>query len=193
MSEQNIYTLKDSLYTFQVLQRVSDTNRLKDLQKRYLTNNLLNDSVYWQKLKNVSLSDAFTQLSLIQNLLFIETNLVLEYYSDLIGGKSISCNFGLRIAFAPKKLDLIEGETFEADIYTIEHLDNILDEPTFIVNNQVLKAQNETVHFIDPNLTIGEKIIKTEVRLKNRFTGEFISHFNEFKYRVRPKCAKNCQ
>jgi cell division protein FtsB len=193
ISEQNIDDLKKGINQWQNLLFVYDSTQQKKLNEKYLTKKLLENTLFWQKKKDNPLQQTQIYLTLTQKQIEMDRLTILNYYSNQIGGNDIVCNFGIGIVVAPNKFSWFEGDTFEADIYAVEHIKPFINEITFFVNGKGLKVHDEVAHFVDSNLTAGKKKIKVELRLKNSLTGEYASFWKEFEYEVLPKCAKNCQ
>lgn len=193
ISEQNIDDIKKGINQWQNLLFVYDTTNQKELNEKYLTKKLLENTLFWHKMKDCPLQQTQTYLTLTQKQIEMDRLTILNYYSNQIGGTDIVCNFGISIVVAPNKFSWFEGDTFDADIYAVEHIKPFTNEIAFFVNGKGLKVHDEVAHFVDSNLTAGKKKIKVELRLKNSLTGQYASFFKEFEYEVLPKCSRDCK
>ncbi len=117
----------------------------------------------------------------------------LNYIYDNIGGTSTSsCDF-FKVAIAPQKAAIFEGETFKADMYLAAYSSNPGSGVTFIINNREIPIKEGVARFETKETTIGKKTVKAIARIRNPLTGAIATSVGEFEYEVLPKCAKNCQ
>jgi hypothetical protein len=191
-SIQKIQETKDSLAYFQgVLSDISDSLALKNLQTRYPILILLNDSMYWQKWAVITAADAVAQLTAIQNRVLLSKIPCLNYIYGNTGDKMIRGD-SYKIAIAPRKAFLLEGESFNADIYIASYFSRLSDV-IFNIDNQKLPIKDGIAHFEKIETTVGKKTVKVEARIRNPLTGQTTSSFGEFEYEVLPKCSRDCK
>ena len=193
-SSQEIQEMRHHLTNFQgCINAVRDTFGIRKLQKQYLTLNLLENEAYWQRLKNCSAADALMQLTMIQNRIVLDKITYFRYIYNSFVGNILICGPTFRVAIAPYKAFLLEGETFKADIYLAQYAVNPISEVTFIVNNQGLAINQGVAHFETTETKVGKRFVKATARIRNPLTGNIYTTNGEFEYEVLPKCSKNCQ
>ncbi len=192
-SEQKIREINDSLTRFQTyLDDISDTVNLHQLQKLYVSRNLTNNNVFWKSLRNKTNADALAQLSSIQNQIELDKIPYLNYLYNIVGWGGWGFN-QFKVAIAPKKAVLIDGEKFEMDAYLTHYSSNPGPYVTFWVNDKEISPKEGFAHFEKLETTVGKKTVKAEVRIKNPLSGQITTTIGVFEYEVLPKCAKNCQ
>ena len=191
-SSAKIQEIRDSLIHFQVaLNNVADSHRLKEFQKQFSTLSLTKDEFYWQTFKNKSVSDALTQFTAIQNRIELDKVAFLNHIFNYTG--SNEHHWDTKVAIVPRKIALIEGEKFKADVYLATYASEPGLGVTFFVNNKEMKIKDGIAHFERMETTVGKKTIKAEARARNPFTGITTSLFSEFEYEVLPKCSRDCK
>lgn len=193
-TNQKIQEIRDSLTQFQrFLNDVPDSVGRKDLQKRYTLISILNDNSYWQQFKNRTVSDALAQLTAIQNRIELDKFAYIEYtlYSS-IGCMNITFN-DYKVAIAPTKSYLMEGDTMKAYIYVAQYSSNTGRDVQFIVNNREVSAEDGVVNFEKRETTLGKKVLKATVRIRNPLTGQIKNSEGSFEYEVFPKCRYDCK
>jgi hypothetical protein len=193
-SNQKIQEIRDSLTHFQVyLDDITDKKRLEEMREKYGSSQLLKNDAYWQSLKNKTNADAMAQLTCIKNQIELDKVPYLNYTYGLVGSGGSSGFDAFRIAIAPKKAVLIEGEKFEMDAYLSHYVSNPGSDVSFWVNNEEVQPKDGVAHFVIKDKTIGKKIVKAEARIKNPLTGATTTAMGEFEYEVLPKCSRDCQ
>jgi hypothetical protein len=117
-----------------------------------------------------------------------------NYFLDKTSNETVFRDYGHRLVIAPRKSFLIEGDKFEGDIYLTTYLmDNVNEGLTFMVNDKNLPIKDGIVHYSSMDNTIGLKLLKMKVLIRNPATGERTTVTGEFEYHVLPKCSQNCQ
>ena len=118
----------------------------------------------------------------------------LNYIYDKVSRKfEIRCSFGYKVAIAPKKAVLFEGETFETDIYLVDYYKNYSSMLTFTVENENLPINEGVTHYSKKENSTGLKKINVKATIRNPATGQSTTAIREFEYHVLPKCSQNCQ
>lgn len=191
-SNQKIQEIRDSLTRFQVyLDDINDKKQLEEIHKLYGSCELFKNDAYWHSLKSKTNADAIAQLSYIKNQIELDNVSYLNYTYNLVGYGG--CGFdAFKVAIAPKKAVLIEGEKFEMDTYLTHYASNPGSDVTFWVNNQEVKPKDGVAHFTIKDKSIGKKTVKAEARIKNPFTSATTNIMGEFEYEVLPKCSRDC-
>lgn len=174
------------------MNNIGDERKLKELKELYMTSKLLKDETYWRRLQNLTVSDALTQITAIQNRIHLDLIPYLNYNYSLVGHNSMIFDM-YKVAAFPKKVALLEGETVKVDFYLSHYATNPGSNVTFWINNRQLLVNAGVAHFEKPETIVGKKIIKVTARILNPLTGQITTADGEFEYEVLPKCAKNCQ
>jgi hypothetical protein len=188
--ELNSLMIKDTLQAFsRNLNKIADSDSTTLLGKSQI-NKLMNNDTFWTSFKD----NQATYLSLIKNQVKLDEIWYLNYINDKVSRKfEIRCSFGYKVAIAPKKVVLVEGETFEADIYLVEYYKNYGSMLTFTVENENLPINEGVAHCSKKENTTGLKKINVKATVRNPATGESTTAISEFEYHVLPKCSQNCQ
>ena len=189
-SEQKISDIRAYLTRIERQLNYPINNYNSRLSESYIIPNLLKNEVYWQALKNKTSADAVAQFAFLQNQIELDKVPYLNEISNYVGGTELKCFPSYKVVIAPRKAALIEGETFNADVYLAEYTNK---DVTFFVNNQELHLEGGLAHFKNKETTIGKKTVKAIARMKNPLTGSTTEMTGVFEYEVLPKCAKNCQ
>jgi hypothetical protein len=171
---------------------VNDKMDKEELSKVCYLPKLIADNAYWESIKTLPKSGIIAELSCIQNKLKIDEITFLNYYYSKTNGTTIEEDY-YRTAIAPKKAVLIEGETFEADIFLAKYASSPGRNLIIKVNGEPLKIKDGVAHFKNKNQTIGTKTIKAEAIIRNPLTGQTMTTLGSFEYQVLPKCSRDCQ
>lgn len=192
-SNPKIREIRDSLVHFQdILNDIPNVQALKNLQDNYTVLIPLNDNVYWERFKNKTSSDILAQLTAIQNRILLCKIPYLNYIYGNTGDKELKWD-SYKVAIAPQKAVLIEGETFKADIYLASYSSNLGSDVSIMINNQEIPLKDGVSHFEKSETTVGKKIVKAIARIRNPLTGQTITSNGEFEYEVLPKCSRDCK
>lgn len=152
---------------------------------------LIADNTFWSLLKKLPANGVLAELSSIQNMIKTDEITILDYFLKL---NSFCGRFDqFKTAIAPKKAALIEGETFEADIYLAKYESVPSSNLIIKVNGKPLEIHQGVAHFVTKNQTIGTKTIKAEAIIRNPLTGAYTTSEGSFEYQVLPKCSRDCQ
>lgn len=191
-SEQKIKEIRDSLARFQdTLMDIAKQYRDEYLKNQYGTIKLLTNEVYWQSLNKLTDADALSRLTYIQNQLALDKIPYLNYVYSIVGYRGLIFD-QFKVAIAPNKAALIEGETIKADVYLAAYSSNPGTDVTIFVNNREIPLKDGVSHFERIEKSRGKKTIRAEARVTNPFTCQTISQFGEFEYEVLPKCSRDC-
>ena len=183
--------IKDSLNFYsKSLTNVDDPKDRLSLTKLYgILKTIQNDS-FWSSFKE----NEQTHLLLLKNQFQLDEIVYLIYLQDKVTGRmNTECKDCFRLAIAPNKGVLIEGEKLEADIYLGKYGTYPNEYLTITANDQILPVKDGVAHYTTTGKNIGLKTIKAQVSIYNPFTGATKIIKNEFEYHVLPKCSKNCQ
>ena len=162
---------------------------LSFLKKYSIIKTIQNDS-FWISFKENEQS----HLLKLKNQFQLDEILYLTYIQDKVSGRMhTDCNDCFRVAIAPKKAAIIEGEKFEADIYLGKYGSYPNEYLIIAANDQILPVKDGVAHYSITEENVGLKRIKAQISIYNPFTGATKIIKNEFEYHVLPKCSKNCQ
>ena len=187
----DLKTVKDSLnYYSKSLTNIQDKqDSLSFLKKYSIIKTIQNDS-FWISFKENEQS----HLLKLKNQFQLDEILYLTYIQDKVRGRMhTDCNDCFRVAIAPKKAAIIEGEKFEADIYLGKYGSYPNEYLIIAANDQILPVKDGVAHYSITEENVGLKRIKAQISIYNPFTGATKIIKNEFEYHVLPKCSKNCQ
>jgi hypothetical protein len=148
---------------------------------------------YWESIKTLPASGALAELSFIENQIKTDEIILLNYLFREI---AFDNNFGFdqfKTVITPQKGGLIEGETFEADVFMGVFSTNPGKNCSIRVNGEPVEMQQGVAHFKSKNETIGTKVMKAEALIKNPLTGQTKITESYFEYQVLPKCSRDCQ
>jgi GldM N-terminal domain len=192
-TDDKINEIKDKLSSFsKMLIDSIENNKDRDIiMKAYSLPKLIADTRYWQLLKTLPASGALAELSCIKNQIQSDETAFLMYYSSRMTGIDMRFD-AFKTAIAPKKAVLIEGESFEADIYLAAYSSSPYNLKVK-VNGETLEAKQGVAHFKSKKETVGSKKIIAEASIQNPLTGQTTITQGYFEYQVLPKCSRDCQ
>jgi hypothetical protein len=162
-----------------------------DLKKKSYLTPLLKDETYWLSLNKSSNARLINQLNTIKNQITNEKANIFNYCLDKTSGKVSTGGDWFRVAIAPKKAVLVEGEKMEAEIYLAAYSKTNSNNISIKVNDNYLPTR-EGVALFEEKPNIGEHIIQATVTIRNPFTGDSMTVKGELKYEVLPKCSRDC-
>jgi hypothetical protein len=196
-NDGKIAEMKNELiqYSNELSYLISNEKDKKSIDNQLCTMKIATNKPYWEALKYLPLNGALMQLSFLENQVKLDAITMLNYlfYEQIqTWGESIEFN-AYKTAIAPNKGVLIEGETFEADIYIAKYASNFNNNAVIKVNGEILETKDGVAHFKSKKQTIGIKQITAESVIKNPFTGNIITVNGSFEYQVLPKCSRDCQ
>ena len=192
-TDYRICEFRDSLIRFHsVILNVSDSKILEELKGEYFTLKLLQDENYWQSLRKLTAAEALVQFAALQNQMTLDK---MSYiFSNLYSFSVEDIRFdAFKVAIAPQKAAIIEGEKFKADIYIASYSTRPGSFVKFFVNNQEVQANQGVAHFETTETKVGKQTIKAVASIQNPLTGQVTTSTGMFEYEVLPKCSKNCQ
>jgi hypothetical protein len=153
---------------------------------------LLTENEYWNTFKTLPANAVLAKLAALKNQIKIDEIAFLNYEEYETAPNY--CGFNqFKTAIAPKKAVLIEGETFEADVYLSAYSSSPGSNIIIKVNGEPLEIHEGVAHFKSKNQTIGTKTIKAEALIRNPLTGGTTTSVGSFEYQVLPKCSRDCQ
>lgn len=182
-------TLRDSLNKLSTMLLSSDN----DFYNQNLAlPRLLKDDTYWQQLKDLTHESIYTELYRIINLILVDENRSLNYMFTQVGTCYRSVSFDMfKLGIAPKKAALIEGESFEGDIFIVPYssLSN-WDRPiSAVVNGLSVPLINGVGHYVSTPQSLGKKTLKATLSTSDN---SYLP-ISEYEYEVIPQCKKSCQ
>jgi hypothetical protein len=131
------------------------------------------------------------KLNIIKNKNNKSKFVILNYCLDRSSGREHTGGDWFRVAIAPKKAVLIEGEKMEAEIYLAAYSKTNNNNISIKVKDNYLPIR-EGVALFEEKPNIGEHIIQATITIKNPFTGNTQTVKGELKYEVLPKCSRDC-
>ena len=194
-SNSKIEAIKNELVKFHdgLIHLIEDNKDKKIIEEQLCVTKTINNESYWNGLKYLPLNGVSAELSSLRNQIQADKILMLNYLDNKTGSTDV-CGWTMyRAAIAPKKAALIEGETFEADIYLAKYESVPSSNLTIKVNGKLLEINGGFAHFKSKNQTIGTKTIKAEAIIRNPLTGTYTTTEGSFEYQVLPKCSRDCQ
>jgi hypothetical protein len=153
---------------------------------------LVNNSAYWNLLKTLPASAILAELAFIKNQIKVDEIFVLNYHFSKVTICGIIFDV-YKTAIAPKKAALIEGETFEADVYLSAYSSTPQRNLSIQVNGDLLEINRGVAHFKGKKEAVGTKTFKAVATIKNPLTGQVTTSEGSFEYQVLPKCSRDCQ
>ena len=186
----NLKEVKDSIFIFsKQLTGLKDKEDSISLVKRCLILKTIENDTFWNGFK----VNQAAYLYFLKNQFLIDEIRYLYYHMDKVSSE-IDVRNGIGISILPKQAILIEGETFEADIFIAKYATIYSEQNlTFISNNQNLPIREGFAHYSNIENSKGLKTLKIKALIRNPRTGEKLILNQEFEYHVLPKCSKNCQ
>lgn len=162
------------------------------LMKEFRLPQLLTENDYLNPLKTLPANAVLAKLTALKNQIKIDEIAFLNYEEGETAPNY--CGFtSFKTAITPKKAVLVEGETFEADVYITSYSINLGKNVVIKVNGEPLEIKEGVAHLKSKNQTIGTKTIRAEVLIKNPLTGQTTTSVGSFEYQVLPKCSRDCQ
>jgi hypothetical protein len=193
-TDAKINEIKEKLNQFSnaLIDSINDKRDKADVLKYCSLPKLIADNAFWESIQTLPKNGVIAELSSIQNRVKIDEITLLNYYYSQTGGTTTREDY-FKTAIAPKKAVLIEGETFEADIYLAMYASSPGSNMIIKVNGEPLEIKEGVAHFKSKNQTIGTKTIKAEALIRNPLTGQTTTTEGSFEYQVLPKCSRDCQ
>ena len=194
LTDAKINTIKTQLNQFSnnLIDSINEKGDRADVLKYFNLPKLIADKAYWESIKTLPKNGAIAELSVIQNKIKTDEIVFLNYYYARTGGTIMREDY-FKTAIVPKKAVLIEGETFEAEVYLAMYASSPGSNMIIKVNGEPLEIKEGVAHFKSKNQTIGTKTIKAEALIRNPLTGQTKTIEAVFEYQVLPKCSRDCQ
>jgi GldM N-terminal domain len=193
-TDVKISEIKDELSRLSkvLMDSIQDKKDRDIILKQYALPLLIINNAFWESLKTLPASGAFAQLAMIQNKIKTDEFAFLNY--QLMRTSVEDMRFDtFKTAIAPQKAALIEGETFEADIYLAAFSSNANNNITIKVDGQIVGMNHGVAHFKGKKEAVGTKTFKAVATIKNPLTGQVTTSEGSFEYQVLPKCSRDCQ
>ena len=118
-------------------------------------------------------------------------------FYDYVYRKTASCNDEVvqisRLQIYPRQASLIEGETFQAEVYLVNYSRVTNRNVVFSSDNESLLIKGDFAHYSKKETTVGKKSFKAKATITNPLTGGKIYLESQLEYLVLPKCSQNCQ
>ena len=147
---------------------------------------------YWKRFINLPYETILTEFFKIENIVLNDENIFLNYTLDQVSRSYNTSPVFFRVGIFPNKAALIEGETMKFDVilcsYSIQS-----DLFTAKINGQKVEVKDGIAHFKSKPHSIGKKVIKAELSMRNPATGQVVTQKGEYQYEVFPKCSRDCQ
>ena len=173
-----------------IISLISITKDSNELKNRNLLKLLLDDDIFWNKMTAISRQGFINQLEIIQNIRIIDKLNILLFFQDKVKSNDLVFD-GFRVAIAPKKATILQGEKMEAEIYTAQFAKYSINT-SISANGKSLITNDGIAHFEETPTTVGEHKITASITVKNPMTGETETVRGELKYDVLPKCSRDC-
>lgn len=193
-NSDKIREIKNDLTKFKdsLIYLIDDSKDKKVIEEQLCLTKIINNEFYWNNLKHFPLNGVAAELSSLKNQIQADKILIFNYLDHEMRSGVLICGPEFRTAIAPKKAALIEGETFEADIYLAKY-ESVPNANLIIkVNGKRLEINQGVAHFKSKNQTVGTKTIKAEAAVRNPLTGAITTSVGVFEYQVLPKCSRDC-
>ena len=193
-SDKQIQTLKDSLKRYdEVLCSLTiDSTDRSYLSKKYNMRSLVGNDTFWQRIKSANLDGVLNQLEIVKNQAHIDNITFLRYNQNITGGTIIDGDWGYRIGIIPKKINWVEGEKFEADLFLLKYSDQA-QKQTMKVNGKEIPVEKGVGHYVKENLTTKDNRIDVELSILNPYINETKLASAGYEYHVLPKCCQTCK
>jgi hypothetical protein len=194
-TDEKIGEIKNELAKFHdgLTHLIDDNKDKKAVEEQLCITKIINNESFWSRLKYLPLNGVAAELSSLRNQIQSDKILILNYLESKTSYSELRCWPDFRTAIAPKKAALIEGETFEADIFLAKYESVPSANLIIKVNGEPLEIKDGVAHFKSKNQTIGTKTIKAEALIRNPLTGQTTTTIGSFEYQVLPKCSRDCQ
>jgi hypothetical protein len=164
----------------------------KIISDNFTINKLIDDNDFWLKINRLTLKSQQNVLNKIQNTLAIDKMTILSYCEDMTSGHTILIFDGYRIAIAPKKASIIEGEKIEAEIYLAKYAKSSDNVISIEVNGKNLNLKEGVALFEYIPSKLGINSILAKINIKDPISNEINSLKGELRYEVLPKCSRDC-
>ena len=185
----DIEKLRVSLAFFlKELNTIDDKNDSLYLIQKFGLLKLIQNDTIWKGVQKKGI----VYFELLKNQILLDKILYLNYISDKMSANDFRCNWRFKVAIAPRKSVLIEGEKFEADIFIVSY-PIFGSHISYTVDDSELLVEDGVSSFSKIESGIGLKTHNAKATIKNPVTGESLTSNAEFQYHVLPKCSQNCQ
>jgi hypothetical protein len=174
------------------LTNVNDSIHKKAIIKMGHLKSFLENEGYWKRFPKLPNEAILTELSKMQNLVLNDEFIFLNYTMDQVSRSYNTSPVFFRVGIFPNKAALIEGETVKFDVilcsYSVQS-----DLFTAKINGQKVEIKDGVAHFKSKPNSVGKKVIKAELSMRNPATGQVVTQKGEYQYEVFPKCSRDCQ
>ena len=193
-TDAKIKEIKGKLTEFStvLMDSISNEGDRIELLKRFNLPKLITDAAYWQLLKTLPANAVLAEFTSIKNTIKMDEIILLNYYY----GRFSVCDIRFdtyKTVIAPRKAFLIEGETFETDVFLTAYSSDFRSNVIFRANDKILGTNRGIAHFKGEKETVGTKTFKAVATIKNPLTGQVSTAESSFQYEVLPKCRRDCQ
>ena len=193
LDKNKIQEIKQHLSnSMNALTNVDDSVHKEAIIKKGHLKFFLENESYWKRFINLPYETILTEFFKIENILLNDENIFLNYTLERVSQEIDLIFDKYKVAIAPKKAALIEGEYFESDIYITKYSSNPM-EMSIRVNGIDLPLKDGVAHYKSKFQSTGKKSIEAVASIRNLMTGELITTKGAFDYEVLPKCSRDCQ
>ena len=193
LDKNKIQEIKQHLSnSMNALTNVDDSVHKEAIIKKGHLKFFLENESYWKRFINLPYETILTEFFKIENIVLNDENIFLNYTLDQVSRSYNTSPVFFRVGIFPNKAALIEGETMKFDVilcsYSIQS-----DLFTAKINGQKVEVKDGIAHFKSKPHSIGKKVIKAELSMRNPATGQVVTQKGEYQYEVFPKCSRDCQ
>ena len=151
---------------------------------------IINQTSYWKLIESASGALLNNLLSDLQAKIMNDQILFLNYFC-LKSSRYVSViEHWYRVAIAPQKAALIQGDTFRVECFILESLK--FPALRINVNGEELNVENGLGHYEVIANKLGNNLVRATATVKEPFTGDSITIRSELQYEVLPKCSRDC-
>lgn len=192
-TEAKIKEIKGKLSQFStiLMDSISNPNDKTMLLEQVGLPLLTDNNDFWQLIKTLPANAILAELASIKNKIKVDEIALLNYYVSQTTFCGVRFD-AYKTDIAPKKAVLIEGESFDADVFLTAFSSDIRSNVIFKVNEEVLDINQGVAHFKGKKESVGTKTFKATATIKNPLTGQVTTAESIFQYEVLPKCKRDC-
>ena len=185
--------LRDSIQKYQeILLNTYYPSEQERLKNQYQTRSFMKNDTFWNHFSSLTPNAALTQLSSLQNKVIFDNSTFFHYVQQKFSSDNLIFN-DYKIVVAPKKVNLSEGDSIEADVYLTNYAKNMDTYSTLKVNGKTIPTNLGVAHFVQEKPKVGINRLEAKAEIRNLVTGKTYTTTTLFEFLVSPKCCKDCK